>query len=346
MLSPQEKAATVRSIAAVQRRDGAIPWYPGGRWDPWDHVECALALDAGGAHDAALHAFRFLAARQRHDGSWACPIVGGREQDEVLEANGAAYIAVGVWHRFLTRGEEGTLHELWPTVQKAIDFALDLQRPDGTIAWARSLAGAAGDHALLTGCASIVTSVRCALAIAHELGGERPDWELSLGALANALRARPDAFADRSRYSMDWYYPILSGVLDRDAAADRVEEGWGEFVVEGLGARCVNDRPWITSAETAELAIALSGCGFEEEAHALFSWVQYLRHDDGSYWTGATYPDGRHFPDEKTTWSGAANVLASDVLSGASPATDLFTGASLPPIPDLVEGVLGIDSPF
>lgn len=336
-LTRTERDATVAAIGRGQRRDGAIPWYPGGRWDPWDHVECAIALDAGRAHEAALRAFRFLVATQRHDGAWSCPIVGGREDDEVLEANGAAYLAVGTWHHYLATGDAGALHELWPALERGIDFALDLQQEDESIAWSRDIAGEPADHSLLTGCASIVMSLRCALAVVHELGEERPDWELSLGALAHAVAHRPEAFADRSRYSMDWYYPILTGVLGTNAARDRVEEGWSEFVVEGLGGRCVNDRPWITSAETAELAMALVNCGFDEEARALFEWVQYLRDDDGDYWTGATYPDGRHFPNEKTTWSGAANVIADSVLQGETPVADIFLGTALPPIPDLVE---------
>lgn len=339
MLTVEQKAATAGSIRRAQRSDGAIPWYPGGRWDPWDHVECAMALDAGGSHDAAARAFDFLVARQRHDGAWACPIVGGREEDEVLEANGAAYLAVGAWHGYLSTEDEGRLHRLWPAVEKGLDFTLDLQRPDGAIAWARSPEGDAADHALLTGCACIVFSLRCGLAIAYELGDERPDWELSLSELAHAVAHRPDAFADRSRYSMDWYYPVLTGVLGSETAHDRIEEGWSVFIVEGLGARCVNDRPWITSAETAELAIALTNAGWHEEARDVYEWVQYLRDADGSYWTGATYPDGRHFPNERTTWSGAANILAAEVLSGSGPTCDLFSGAALPPIPRVVDEV-------
>ena len=40
--------AAVGYIAAHQQRDGAIPPSAGGTLDPWDHVECAMALDAGG----------------------------------------------------------------------------------------------------------------------------------------------------------------------------------------------------------------------------------------------------------------------------------------------------------
>lgn len=314
MLTPEQRAATVRSLVCAQESNGCIPWFPGGRWDPWDLVECAIALDASGEHAAARRAYRFLARRQRHDGAWACPIVGGRDDDEVLDSNGASYIAVGAWHHYLCTGDEGSLHEFWPVVERGIDFTIDLQLPWGTIAWARDLDGSPGDHALVTSSSCICISLRCALAMAEEMGTIRPDWELSLTQLQDAVRSG-EHFADRSRYSMDWYYPVLSSVLSDEDAGDRMASRWDDFVVEGLGARCVDDRPWITSAETAELAMALMMCGLEDAARDVFGWVQYLRAEDGSYWTGATFPDGRHFPNERSTWSAAATLLADDVLS-------------------------------
>ncbi len=42
-------------------------------------------------------------------------------------------------------------------------------------------------RALLTASSSIYMSLRCAVAIAEELGEERPDWELSIGLLAHAI---------------------------------------------------------------------------------------------------------------------------------------------------------------
>ena len=38
--------------------------------------------------------------------------------------------------------------------------------------------------------------------------------------------------------------------------------------------------------------------------------VEYLRERDGSYWTGLVYSDGKRWPVERTTWTGAAVVLA------------------------------------
>jgi hypothetical protein len=331
VLNDVERLATAASIAAIQLPNGTIPWTKGSDWDPWDHVECALALDCAGMHDAALAAYRHLSRTQRHDGAWACPIVGGRKGDDVLDSNGATYAAVGVWHHYLCTHDAGALHELWPLVERGIEFALDLQFPDGAIGWARNLDGHAGDHALLASSSSIALSLRCAIQIVHSLGDEKPDWELSLASLTAAIARGDSGFADRSRYSMDWYYPVLSGVLDNETAQARIAASWESFVVEGLGARCVVDRPWITSAETAELAIALHMCGLTDRATELFEWVQYLRADDGSYWTGTTFPDGRHFPNERTTWSGAANMLANDVLEGRGPIAEIFTGAALTP---------------
>ena len=333
MLTDRQREQTVRSIIHTQRADGTIPWTLGGRWDPWDHVECALALDACGFHAAARAAYRHLARTQRHDGAWACPIVGGDETDHVLDSNGATYIATGVWHHYLCTKDSGALHELWPAIERAIHFALDLQLPEGPIIWARSPDGSPGDHALLAGSSCMVTNLRNALEIAHTLGEERPDWELSLTSLVASIRRGDPAFADRSRYSMDWYYPVLSGVFGAEAARDRIDERWHDFVVDGLGARCVEDRPWITSAETAELAIALWTCDMASEAHELLEWIQYQRHTDGSYWTGATFPDGRHFPNERTNWSGAAMVIADSVLSERGPLTEMFGNRALATLP-------------
>src|SRR4029450_3488512 len=71
VLSADQVRVTVAWIAAQQEPDGALPWFRGGQLDPWDSVEAAMALDVGGEHDCAGAAYRWLAARQRPDGSWA-----------------------------------------------------------------------------------------------------------------------------------------------------------------------------------------------------------------------------------------------------------------------------------
>ena len=100
--------------------------------------------------------------------------------------------------------------------------------------------------------------------------------------------------------------------------------------------RCVSDQPWVTAAETCELVMALDAIGLHERARTLFEWVQFLRHDDGSYWTGMNFAGERfteagvHFTAEQPTWNSAAVVLAANALGGRGPTSGLFRGEGLP----------------
>ncbi|SFL10134.1 prenyltransferase [Geodermatophilus ruber] len=324
MLSGEQLRATVAAIAAEQEADGALPWFRGGRLDPWDSVEAAMALDVGGAHDQARAAYRWLAARQRSDGSWAAEYRDGVETAPGVESNHAGYLAVGLWHRWLRTGDEELIAELWPVVRRALDLVTRMQLPGGAVGWALRPDGTPDGTALLTGNASLFQALRCGVALAGLVGEPQPDWELAADDLGSALRTRPEAFADRSRYSMDWYYPVLGGALTGTAAAERLAEGWDRFVVPGLGARCVADRPWVTGAETCELALALVAAGQPDAALEQVAAMQHLRHEDGSYWTGYVYPDDARWPVERATWTAAAVVLAADALSGATAAAGLF----------------------
>jgi hypothetical protein len=274
-----------------------------------------------------------LAGKQRADGGWHAYYLGDDVEDPTLDTNVTCYVATGAWHHHLVTGDTAYLREQWPTVEAAIDFALDFQRETGEIAWRGD---DPDDGALLTGSSSIHHSLKCALAIAERLGHERPDWELSLGSLAIAIAHRPDVFLDKDRWAMDWYYPILGGVLRGYAADARVAARWATFVVDGRGIRCVSDRPWVTAAETCELVIALDAIGSHEHARRLFEWVQFLRADTGGYWTGANFDDeafhldGELYPVEQPTWNSAAVVLAANALTGAGPTAGLFRGERLP----------------
>jgi hypothetical protein len=335
MLTSAELAQTVDAIARVQAPDGRIAWVPGGKADPWNMVEAAMALDVGRRHDEAARVYAWLQSRQLPHGGWYSYYVNDEVSDRTLDTNVSAYVATGAWHHYLSTRDVGFLQEMWPVVEAVVGHVLALQQPSGAIAWQ---AGVPSDGALLTGSSSVHMSLRCAVAIAGRLGHERPEWELAAAALAIAIAHRPDAFMDKARWAMDWYYPILGGVLRGDGAARRIAAGWDEFVVDGLGVRCVSDRPWITAAETCELVMALDAIGQSERAREVFDWVRFLRHDDGSYWCGMNFEGerfdrpGRYFTADQPTWNSAAVVLAAHALDGEGPTAGLFRGETLPPL--------------
>jgi hypothetical protein len=333
IVSRDQIAATVDAIAEIQLPDGNIPWTPGEHTDPWNLVEAAMALDVGGRHREAERGYEWLRSMQRPDGCWHAYYIGRDVKDTALDTNVTCYVANGVWHHYLSTGDTGFLEEFWSVVERGIDFALDHQFETGEIAWRGDNSR---DGALLTGSSSIHASLRCAIAIAERLDHERPDWELSLGSLAIAVAHRPERFLDKNRWAMDWYYPILGGVLRGHAAHARLAADWDRFVVAGRGVRCVADRPWVTAAETCEFVMALDAIGLEERARELFEWVQFLRHEDGGYWTGMNFDNerfsdhGELFPVEQPTWNSAAVVLAANALGGDGPTAGLFRGEGLP----------------
>src|SRR3712207_380477 len=115
--------------------------------------------------------------------------------------------------------------------------------------------------ALLTGSSSAYQALRCGLALAELVGRPQPEWELAAGLLQHAVAQHPEVFLDKTRFSMDWYYPVLGGAVRGAAAAERLADRWDEFVVPEVGCRCVADRPWVTGAETAELCLTLAAVG-------------------------------------------------------------------------------------
>jgi len=337
LLTGQEISATAATIARTQLSSGMIPWFEGGHADPWNHVEAAMALDVAAMHDEAEAAYRWLIDSQRPDGAWHQYYLADRIEQDKLDANCVAYVAAGAWHHHLITADDAFLAEIWPVVDRAIEFVLDLQEPRGEIRWARHADGTPWSFALLTGSSSILHSLRSAIAIAEHLGEERPSWELSAARLSHVIRTEPEAFAPKHRWAMDWYYPVLSGAFSAEAGRARLAEHYDTFVMGGFGVRCVSDKSWVTAAETCELAMAFLAVGDRPAAMQLFAWAQELRDEDGHYITGMVHPQLQTFPvDERSTYTAAAVVLAADALAEATPAAGLFADPSrLPQVLDI-----------
>ena len=317
---------TAESIAEWQLSSGMIPWFPSGHADPWNHIEAAMALDVAGLHDEALNAYQWLADIQLKDGSWHnYYIENGVEQDKI-DTNCVAYIATGVLHHYLISKDKGFLEAMWTVVEPAIEFVLDLQTPRGEIIWACHSDGTPWSYALLTGSSSISHSLRAALAIAEHLGIERPEWTTKGQRLVEVIKNNPEAFAPKKRWAMDWYYPVLTGVLQDDEGSKRLSEQTTEFEIPQKGIRCVSDRPWVTTAETCECAMAYLAIGERDHGIELFTKIQDYRDENGRYLTGFVYPENVSFPEnEFSTYSAAAVILTADALLGLTDANEIFT---------------------
>ncbi len=336
VLTSDQIACTAAAIAAVQEPNGAIPWFAGGHTDVWDHVESAMALTAAGRRIESDRAYDWMLNTQRPDGSWPIRIDQGTVTDPGSDTNFCAYLATGIWHRWLVTTDFRATAQAWPAVKAALGFVVAMQRRRGEVAWARGAGGTPVRTALLAGSSSIYLSLRCGLALAELMGESQPDWELAAGLLHHALRRHPEAFERKDRFSMDWYYPVLAGPFEGGSAMARLNQRWEDFVVPGLGSRCVDDHPWVTGAETCELALALDVAGDRDRAVTMVSSMHHLREDDGAYWTGYVYADGVRWPVEQSSWTAAAVILAVDALSNSTGGAGLFRGAGLPQIQDIV----------
>ena len=333
--------AAAARILEVQTKDGAIPWFEDGPWDPWNHAECAMALTAMGEAEAAARAFQALQARQSPDGSWeseygnALPMadrlhIARTEAPVFRDTNFAAYCATAVWHLAESGASRAQVAALWPMVSAALDFVLSLQAEDGTISWSAEAAGTDADDALPAAHAAIYKSLDCGLRLARRLGEARPHWARGRAAIASALlevperfnRARPSA----ARFAMDWYYPVLSGAITGTAARDRLAADWSRFVVPGEGCLCVDNEPWVTVAETAELAMAVFALGGHDLARRLLDRQFARLTPSGAFWMGWQTEERIIWPEEAPTWTQAAVILALDAVEGTEPAAGVLVG--------------------
>ncbi len=322
-------------ILDLQRENGEIPWFAGGHTDPWNHTEAAMALSIAGEFAAAERAYEWLRDEQLDDGSWWASYVDGEAANITRrESNYVAYIATGVWHHYLITADDEFLDTMFPVVERAMSFVLGLQSAHGDIAWGSDGLGCALDDALVTGCSSVYKSLECAIRLSRAKGVLKPQWIATRQALGTALRHRPERFdrnwESKSRYAMDWFYPVLAGVFDVSQGRERIDARWSEFVEAGLGCRCENHQPWVTVAESCELTMALLAIGDRSRAEALFNSLWQWRDDDGVFWTGYQFEEQILWPLEKPTWTAGAALLAADALYNHTRASHLFLESTLP----------------
>ena len=338
----------IKRIVFLQRKDGCIPWTEDGVFDAWNHLECVMALNTLGYSKEVDLGFSYLKKNQLNDGSWLGELGSTLDIDEkkgtfinrdieskvyFRDTNFAAYIATACWHDFLINNSVDNLTNNWEMIEKAINFVIENQMKDGSIRWAAKSLEAPKDDSLLTGCCSIYKSLICAINCASQLNKEKPNWIQSLEKLENAIKNKPESFdktwESKKRFSMDWYYPVLCGAIAGKKAEERINSQWNKYVLNEKGCLCVLDQPWVTIAETAELAIALIKIQKKDKATELLSWINDYIDSDGAYWMGRQIAEKVFWPMEKPGWTSAAVILAYDALHNFSKGSSIFLDDNL-----------------
>ena len=321
--------SSVEYILKVQNEDGSIPWEENKKLDPWDHIEAAMGLSVAGKKEEAESAFLWLKENQLSDGSWYSEYLMSSPVTKRKETNFSAYIATGLWHYYLIFEDKNFLKFMLPTITKSVNFVTSMQTEQGDIYWASEEDKEILDDSLITGSSSIYKSLECASAIFNLLGESSLQVDISKKNLKNSILNNPERYdrnwESKSRYSMDWYYPILCGIYDDKKSIKDIETKWSKFIVDDMGCKCVEEEPWVTVAESSELVVALVKIGLRKEALKIFNSLHQWRDtQDGLYWTGYVYKDKKFWPVEKPTWTAGAVLLAADALYEFTPGSELF----------------------
>ncbi len=316
-------------IKSIQYKSGAIPSNEDGTHDPWDHIESIMGLNIYKDIEASKSAFNWLTHHQNSDGSWYAKYYKTDAIEKNKPTHFSPYIAVAALHFFRIFKDINFLQSIWSSIELAVNFSVELQQDNGTIPWSINNNSQIENDYLLTGCSSILKSIECGIALSKILNETEniEKWKKAHLLLSNAIQdpdGKFDLIKDRKRFSMDWYYPILSGCLKQDEKSHYINKIFKDFYLDGIGIKCVIEEPWITVAETSEFILALMCAGYDDEAKRLLFDVINISDEEGIPFMGWQYEQNIFWPEEKPSWTAAALMLSADCVFDYSDASDLF----------------------
>ena len=316
-------------IKSIQLESGAIPSNDDGSHDPWDHIESIMGLNFANEYESSKLAFNWLIKNQNQDGSWFSKYMDDIPIEKNKPTHFAPYISVAALHFYKIFSDKEYLEYLWPSIESAINFSIKLQIQNGTIPWSVDKNQKIEEDFLLTGSSSILKSIECGIAISKIIKSTKnlEDWNNSYELLSKAIKnpsGKFDLLKDRKRFSMDWYYPILSGCLNDNQKFFYVDKVFKDFYIKEMGIKCVIEEPWVTVAETCEFIICLMISGREEDAKKLLKDVINISDINGVPYMGWQYEENIFWPLERPSWTSAALIIAADSVMGLSKGKDLF----------------------
>ena len=306
-------------IIENQNNSGAINWDYRGKCDPWDHCECLIALAIYEEWDAFNKGIEWFFNNLNAEGHIASEFINEKVSKSYYESHHAPYIFLPLYQKFLIDSDIDYLVEYKNKIQDIYNATLAFADSEGFLFWAKD-EGGYSDNSLITASCSVHISLKTYEKIAGILDLDSNHKEI----LLNQEKINSNKFdrdgVSRKRFSMDNYYPFLCGIGNDEL----ISKTLSDFYNEGLGIKCVIEEPWVTFAESSEFIISLVVMNRKEDAKKILEEIMRFQDSRGIFPTGYQYEVDILWPDEFSTWTNAAVIIAADCVFGISKKGNVF----------------------
>ena len=306
-------------IIENQNNSGAINWDYRGKCDPWDHCECLIALAIYEEWDAFNKGIEWFFNNLNAEGHIASEFINEKVSKSYYESHHAPYIFLPLYQKFLIDSDIDYLVEYKNKIQDIYNATLAFADSEGFLFWAKD-EGGYSDNSLITASCSVHISLKTYEKIAGILDLDSNHKEI----LLNQEKINSNKFdrdgVSRKRFSMDNYYPFLCGIGNDEL----ISKTLSDFYNDGLGIKCVIEEPWVTFAESSEFIISLVVMNRKEDAKKILEEIMRFQDGRGIFPTGYQYELDILWPDEFSTWTNAAVIIAADCVFGISKKGNVF----------------------
>ena len=297
-------------ILKNQKDNGEILWDDKGKWDFWDHCECLIALSIYEEWEAFRRGLDFCLNMVDQEGLVKSQYINGKISQDYFEAHHAPYIYLPLLQKYYIDNDINYLLKHRSEIHQIYKGTKKFKDADGYYHWALDQNGLL-DDTLVTSSCSLELSRRAYNKICELIQDEE---FIDHNIIISNTKLNSNKFdrggINRSRFSMDSYYPIL---CDSGTKVD-AKKILNKFYVDGLGIKCVKEEPWVTFAESSECIMALYKVGLKKEATKIFDEVLKHKNSKGYFPTGYQYDLGIYWPEEDSTWTNAAIIMAADCI--------------------------------
>ena len=290
-------------IISNQSLSGAIFWDEKGKCDPWDHCECLIALAIYEEWEHFWKGVNWFFTNLNEDGLIYAEFQNEKPSKLHNESHHAPYIIMPLLQAYLIDHDQDykkiLTNEQLLKLEKIFEALNDFKDQDGYFYWAKDSNGYS-DNSLITASMSIFLSLAAK-------DKSVPKFKIDM------WQEKFDRDGvDRSRFSMDFYYPFLAGIKNnKEEFLDLLDN----YYVKGFGVKCVAEEPWVTIAESSECVISALIHDNKDIAKDIFNDIQQFQNKDGIFPTGYQYDMEIFWPEENSTWTNAAVIIAAHALS-------------------------------